>query len=177
MFCGMAFVNKGSFICTGTLLPDRQSVLTAAHCVDNIPGFDGREGNVLTDRRLRLGTQNISVDDGLFAIDAVVIHGGYSKATKLDDIALVRVAGDPRIAEFEAKGRLAAVPLMGAADRDFDAGEALRVTGWGWMGQRRTPAALVTTLGVALLLRTTRTLALTHLALPSRPPVALAWAW
>lgn len=112
-------------------------IATAAHCVDNIPGFDGREGNVLTDRRLRLGSQNISVDDGLFAIDAVVIHGGYAKATKLDDIALVRVAADPRIAEFEAKGRLAAVPLMGATDRDFDAGEALRITGWGWMGHRK----------------------------------------
>jgi secreted trypsin-like serine protease len=112
-------------------------IATAAHCVDNIPGFDGREGNVLTDRRLRLGTQNISVDDRPFAIDAVVIHGGYSKATKLDDIALVRVAADPRIAEFEANGRLAAVQLMVAADREFDPGEALRVTGWGWMGQRR----------------------------------------
>jgi secreted trypsin-like serine protease len=111
-------------------------VATAAHCVDNIPGFDGRDGNVLTDRRVRLGTQNLTVDDGLFAIDAVVIHGGYTKREKLDDIALVRVADDPRIAAFEASGRLAAVPLMGAGDRDFDAGEALRVTGWGWMGQR-----------------------------------------
>ena len=111
-------------------------IATAAHCVDNIPGFDGREGNVLTDRRLRLGTQNLAVDDGLFAIDAVVIHGRYAKATKLDDIALVRVIDDPRIAAFEAKGRLAAVPPMGAGDRDFDADEALRVTGWGWMGQR-----------------------------------------
>jgi len=111
-------------------------IATAAHCVDNIPSFDGREGNVLTDRRVRLGTQNLTVDDGLFAIDAVVIHGGYTKALKLDDIALARVIDDPRIAAFEASGRLAAVPLMGAGDRDFDAGEALRVTGWGWMGQR-----------------------------------------
>ncbi len=111
-------------------------VATAAHCVDNIPGFGGREGNVLSDRRLRLGTQNLTVDDGLFAIDAVVIHGGYVKATKLDDIALVRLVDDPRIAQFEASGRLAAVPLMGTAGRDFDDGEALRVTGWGWMGQR-----------------------------------------
>jgi secreted trypsin-like serine protease len=111
-------------------------VATAAHCVDNIPGFDGRDGNVLTDRRLRLGTQNLTMDDGLFAIDAVAIHGGYAKSTKLDDIALVRVADDPRIDAFVAGGRLAAVPLMGATDRDFDPGEALRVTGWGWMGQR-----------------------------------------
>ena len=111
-------------------------VVTAAHCVDNIPGFDDREGNALVDRRIRLGTQNLTVADGLFAIDAVVIHGAYKKKRKLDDIALVRVAVDPRIAAFEANGRLAALPLVGAGDRDFDPGEALRVTGWGWMGQR-----------------------------------------
>jgi secreted trypsin-like serine protease len=117
-------------------------IATAAHCVDNIPGFDGRKGNVLSDRRLRLGTQNLTVDDGLFAIDAVVIHGGYVKATKLDDIALARVVDDPRIAQFEASGRLAAVRLMAAGDRDFDEGEALRVTGWGWMGQRNEGEAV-----------------------------------
>jgi len=121
--------------CGGTWIGDGW-IATAAHCVDNIPGFKGREGNVLSDRRLRLGTQNLTVDDGLFGIDAVVIHAGYSKAGKLDDIALARVVVDPRIAAFEANGRLAALPLMGGADRDFDPGEALRVTGWGWMGQR-----------------------------------------
>lgn len=117
-------------------------IVTAAHCVDNIPGFDGREGNVLTDRRLRLGTQNLTVDDGLFAIDAVVIHAGYTRARKLDDIALVRVADDPRIARFEAAGRLAAVAPMGPGDRDLDPGEELRVTGWGWMGQRNEGEAV-----------------------------------
>ena len=117
-------------------------IVTAAHCVDNIPGFDGRQGNVLSDRRLRMGTQNLTVDDGLFTLEAVVIHGGYNKASKLDDIALARVADDPRIAGFEASGRLAAVPLMGAGDRGFDEGEALRVTGWGWMGQRNARDAV-----------------------------------
>ncbi|MEO5629467.1 MAG: trypsin-like serine protease, partial [Thermomonas sp.] len=76
--------------CAGAWIGDGW-IATAAHCVDNIPGFNGREGNVLTDRCLRLGTQNLTVVDGLFAIDAVVIHGSYTKEKKLDDFALVRV--------------------------------------------------------------------------------------
>lgn len=127
--------------CGGSWIGDGW-IATAAHCLDNIPGFNGREGNVLTDRRLRLGTQNLTIDDGLFAIDAVVIHGAYTKARKLDDIALARVVDDPRIAAFEASGRLVAVPLMGVGDRGFDTDEALRVTGWGWMGQRNESDAV-----------------------------------
>ena len=49
---------------------------------------------------------------------------------------------DPRIAAFEAGGRLAAVSVMASGDRDFDPGEALRVTGWGWMGRREVRDAV-----------------------------------
>lgn len=36
----MDYGSLGRFICTGTLLPDRQSILTAAHCVTNGPTLD-----------------------------------------------------------------------------------------------------------------------------------------
>ena len=123
--------------CGGSYIGDGW-VITAAHCVANIPSFDKtrKVGNVLTDRTLRLGTQNLAVDDGIFAIDAVVIHKGYSKATSLDDIALIRVKSDGRIAAMLAAKRLAPIALMGPGDRDFDSEEPLRVTGWGLMGRR-----------------------------------------
>jgi len=121
--------------CGGSYIGDGW-IVTAAHCVDNIPGFDGKQGNVLTDRRVRMGTQNLTVDDGLFDIDAVVIHKDYSIDTKLDDIALIRVKADDRIARFVAARRLAAIALMQPSDRDYDKDEILRVTGWGWTGQR-----------------------------------------
>jgi secreted trypsin-like serine protease len=121
--------------CGGSYIGDGW-VITAAHCVDNIPGFNGKPGNVLTDRLVRLGTQNLTIKDGIFPIDAVVIHGAYTKETKLDDIGLIRLKDIARLDELVAKNRLAAVPLMATGDRDFDPQEALRVTGWGWMGQR-----------------------------------------
>jgi secreted trypsin-like serine protease len=127
--------------CGGSYIGDGW-IVTAAHCVDNIPGFDGKEGNVLTDRRIRMGTQNLTVDDGLFDIDAVAIHKNYSLESKLDDIALIRVKKDDRIAKFIAAQRLAAIPLMQPGDRDFDKNEELRVTGWGWTGQRNEQDAV-----------------------------------
>ena len=65
-----------------------------------------------------------------------MIHKGYSKDTSLDDIALIRLKSDARIAAMLASKRLAPIALMQPGDRDFDREEPLLVTGWGLMAQR-----------------------------------------
>lgn len=125
--CGGAYIGDGW-------------VITAAHCVANLPTIDGRPGDVLVDRKVRLGTQNLTAGGAVYAIDAVVIHEGYVARGRLDDIALIRLKEEGQTATLLAAGRLAAIPLVMPADRDFDAGEDLRVTGWGWMGRRAADA-------------------------------------
>lgn len=127
--------------CGGSWIGDGY-VLTAAHCVANIPGFDGKEGNVLTDRRVRLGTQNLKVGGVVFDIDSVLIHSGYLRETLANDIALIHIVSDARVARLEAEGALAAVRTMGAQDRDFDPDEELLITGWGWTGARPVQGAV-----------------------------------
>jgi hypothetical protein len=91
----------GSFICTGTLLPDRLSILTAAHCVSD--GF-GPSGpiNLPNATTVRFQPQNgLGVGTSIFSSTAAVaipvagytIHPQYTgQVIDQNDIAILRLA-------------------------------------------------------------------------------------
>ena len=117
--------------CGGAYIGD-DWVLTAAHCIN-------ADGDFLTARKVRLGTQNLALGGAEFALDRVVVHAGYrDNEPHPNDIALIRIA---------RKGPLpagvAAIRLLGEqpADRPLAAGDSLRVTGWGLTKARLGPGA------------------------------------
>ena len=112
-------------------------IITAAHCVAELPVIDGRKGNVLTDRRIRMGTANLMQGGATYAIERVVVHIGYTKRLPKDDIALIKVVEKGQTAQLLAQGRLAAVPLQANIPQAPPLrNEILRVSGWGWQGAR-----------------------------------------
>lgn len=109
-------------------------IVTAAHCVVLVPSKGQAEDAVLTNRLIKLGTQDLRVGGTTYPIDALVIHKGYSRAAPKDDIALIRIREDVKLTSLLAQERLAPIPLHKATDRPLFDEETLRVTGWGYTG-------------------------------------------
>jgi len=93
--------SAGSFICTGTLLPDRQSILTAAHCVSDGFGASGPI-NLPNSTAVRFQPANgLTAGTSIFASAAATVisvtdyfvHPQYTgQVIDQNDIAVLRLA-------------------------------------------------------------------------------------
>lgn len=110
-------------------------IVTAAHCVAGEPFVGAKLSKILTDRRVRLGTQNLLSGGATYPIDAVVIHKKYKPGKKKHDIALIRISMRGKRGSIQS-GRLKSIKLF----KRKLYGEAilkerrLRVYGWGVTG-------------------------------------------
>lgn len=105
-------------------------VLTAAHCVLNVTG------DVLTARRVRVGTQDLSQGGTTYRIERAVVHKDYDDIKKQHDIALLKIAPDG--ATHRPVAGLRSIRILGRqpGDRPLTAFDRVAVTGWGLTGAR-----------------------------------------
>jgi len=111
-------------------------VLTAAHCF-YLPNSNKLSPWRKNQWRIRLGARDLPSGEGItFAVDRVIIHPDFVRATFANDLALVHFIADAQSRADYARNdarHVAQIRLNGSAagDAALGFGEAVSVSGWG----------------------------------------------
>jgi Trypsin len=104
----------------------------------NFPLPGGVTGNLFRDRRIRMGTQNITAGGAVYEMERIVVHSDYSADTQVHDIALIKIKERGQTARLG--GRLKKIALQ-SPTKPLYLNEDVWVTGWGWQAPRNPAMA------------------------------------
>jgi secreted trypsin-like serine protease len=117
-------IRNGNYthLCGATLV-SKKHILTAAHCLDDIP---------LESLSIILGTDDLEDTSQRYRVEPDIIqkfvHPDYDKQYAYYDVAILEIA--PEV-EFTNGVSPVCLPEVAQADEDFRAGEHVTLTGWG----------------------------------------------
>lgn len=120
----MDYGAGGTFICTGTLLPDRRTILTAAHCVSDGAGTANPPRTTVYFNGTGIADLRLSTDGRTGIVERTVseyiVHPGYTgEVIDQNDIALLRLS-EPAPDFATAHGLFLPAPGAGLIGRDFE---------------------------------------------------------
>ncbi len=112
--------------CGGSLIAPNL-LITAAHCVANSPFTPATMNQVLTDRRVRLGSKRLGRGGWTMAIAGVTVPASYVPGRQQDDIALLLLRPDRDSRPYDDTF----IPL---GQKPISAGTDVTAFGWGYTG-------------------------------------------